>query len=167
VVMGRLRSVVRAYALDTEDPAVVLEKLDRKVSYFEPGSMATVAYAVYDPRTHRLEMSLAGHPPPIYCRPGVPGVLLGVGVDLPIGTDFGPRSRRVSRLDVAPGGLVCFYTDGLVERRDAAVDDGLGRLCGATTVGQAEAVCAGIMDELLGEREPHDDIAVVVLSRDE
>jgi sigma-B regulation protein RsbU (phosphoserine phosphatase) len=65
VVMGRLRSVVRAYALETENPAEVLEKLDRKVSYFEPGSMATVAYAVFDPRTYRLEVSLAGHPPPI------------------------------------------------------------------------------------------------------
>jgi serine phosphatase RsbU (regulator of sigma subunit) len=167
VVMGRLRSVVRAYALDTEDPAVVLEKLDRKVRYFEPGAMATVAYAVYDPRTHRLEVSLAGHPPPVYCRPGVPGVLLDVDVDLPVGSDLPPRSRRVSRLDVEPGGVVCCYTDGLVERRDATIDDGLGQLCCAMTIGPAEVVCAGVMDELLGGRDPRDDIAVVVLSRNE
>jgi hypothetical protein len=35
------------------------------------------------------------------------------------------------------------------------------------TTGSAEVVCAGIMDKLLGGREPSDDIAVVVLSRDE
>lgn len=166
VVMGRLRSVVRAYALETEDPAVVLEKLDRKVAYFEAGAMATVAYAVFDPRTHLLEVSLAGHPPPVYCQPGVPGALLDVYVDLPVGTGLPPRSRRMSRVDVPSGGVVCCYTDGLVERRDVAVDEGLARLCGAMNVGSAEAVCASIMDEVLGGQEPSDDIAVVVLSRD-
>jgi phosphoserine phosphatase RsbU/P len=167
VVMGRLRSVVRAYALETEDPAVVLEKLDRKVSYFEAGAMATVAYAVFDPRTHRLEVSLAGHPPPVYVRPGVQGVLLDAHVDLPVGTDLEPRPRRVSRLDVVPGGVVCCYTDGLVERREDTVEEGLARLCCAMTVGPAENVCAIVMDKLLGGQDPSDDIAVVVLSRDE
>jgi putative methionine-R-sulfoxide reductase with GAF domain len=43
VVMGRLRSALRAYALDNDSPSVVLDKLDRKANHFEAGAMATVA----------------------------------------------------------------------------------------------------------------------------
>ena len=166
VIMGRLRSVVRAYALETEDPAVVLQKLDRKVTHFEPDAMATATYAIFDPASHKLEMSLAGHPPPVHCRPDVPAALVDFEVDLPIGTGFGARPRRTHTLEVAPGAVVCFYTDGLVERRGASVDEGLDRLCRAITAGPADEVCATVMDTLLTESALSDDIAVVVLGRD-
>jgi sigma-B regulation protein RsbU (phosphoserine phosphatase) len=48
VVMGRLRSALRAYALEFDNPAEVLAKLDRKVQHFEPRIMATVSYAVIE-----------------------------------------------------------------------------------------------------------------------
>ncbi len=47
VIMGRMRSALRAYALETADPAAVLAKLDAKMQHFEPGAVATVAYAVF------------------------------------------------------------------------------------------------------------------------
>ena len=47
VVMGRIRSALRAYAMETDDPADVLTRLDRKVQRFEPDAMATVVYAVF------------------------------------------------------------------------------------------------------------------------
>ncbi len=50
VTMGRIRSALRAYALETRDPADVLERLDRKMQHFEPDAMATVLYAVIEPR---------------------------------------------------------------------------------------------------------------------
>ena len=43
MIMGRMRSALRAYALDTADPARVLAKLDAKMQHFEPGALATVA----------------------------------------------------------------------------------------------------------------------------
>ena len=49
VVMGRMRSALRAYALESPDPAEVLHRLDRKIEHFEPGAMATVLYAVCHP----------------------------------------------------------------------------------------------------------------------
>src|SRR4051812_47654586 len=49
VIMGRLRSALRAYALDCDDPAETLGKLDRKANHFEHGAMATVAYGIIDP----------------------------------------------------------------------------------------------------------------------
>ena len=36
VIMGRMRSALRAYALETRDPAEVLSRLDRKIQHFEP-----------------------------------------------------------------------------------------------------------------------------------
>src|SRR5213076_2919679 len=42
VIMGRIRSALRAYALEAADPADVLDRLDRKMRHFEPDAMATV-----------------------------------------------------------------------------------------------------------------------------
>ena len=167
VIMGRLRSALRAYALENSDPAVVLDMLDRKVSHFEPNAMATVSYAVFDPVTETLDVSLAGHPPPVYACLDQPAVLLDAEPDLPVGTHLSARKRRSWRLEVKPGTVMCFYTDGLVERRDTSVDKGLRRLCGAvhTTV-SAEAACADILDALLTGNKPIDDIAVAVLHRE-
>jgi serine phosphatase RsbU (regulator of sigma subunit) len=49
VVMGRMRSALRSYALAFPEPADVLRKLDQKMQYFEGEVMATVSYAVLDP----------------------------------------------------------------------------------------------------------------------
>ena len=48
VVMGRLRSALRAYALEAAEPGEVLERLDRKLQHFEAGQMTTVLYATLD-----------------------------------------------------------------------------------------------------------------------
>ena len=49
VEMGRLRHALRAYTLDTADPAELLHRLDRQVRQFEPDVMATILCAVVDP----------------------------------------------------------------------------------------------------------------------
>ena len=63
VIMGRIRSALRAYALETCDPAEVLAKLDAKIQHFEPRALATVAYAVFDPGLEEMHICLAGHYP--------------------------------------------------------------------------------------------------------
>jgi phosphoserine phosphatase RsbU/P len=61
VIMGRMRSALRAYALEADDPAEVLDKLDRKMQHFEFGAMATVLYAVCDPELKWARIVSAGH----------------------------------------------------------------------------------------------------------
>ena len=56
-----MRSALRAYALETRDPAEVLSRLDRKIQHFEPAAMATVSYAVLEPATGHMRISAAGH----------------------------------------------------------------------------------------------------------
>jgi len=164
VIMGRMRSALRAYALDTRDPAEVLRRLDRKMQHFEPGAVATVAYAVFDPGLDRVHICSAGHYPPVIAAAGRPAELADVPAGLLIGAARGAR-RRVATIDVSPGTLMCFYTDGLIERRGRPIDHGLGLLRRAVTAQPADVACAAVMAALVGSEPVRDDIAVLMFRR--
>ena len=163
VIMGRIRSALRAYVLEFPDPADVLSKLDHKMQYFEEGEvMATVNYAVLDPDSGQLRISSAGHLPPVIAAPGQRGAMAQIAVDPPIGVTDAPV-RQVTTLALAPGAVLCLFTDGLVERRDEPIDDGITLLCETVTPGPPEGVCVSIMQALVGSQYPGDDIALLVL----
>ena len=163
VIMGRIRSALRAYALEFPDPADVLSKLDHKMQYFEEGEvMATVNYAVLDPDSGQLRISSAGHLPPVIAAPGQRGAMAQIAVDPPIGVTDAPV-RQVTTLALAPGAVLCLFTDGLVERRDEPIDDGITLLCETVTPGPPEGVCVSVMQALVGSQYPGDDIALLVL----
>jgi sigma-B regulation protein RsbU (phosphoserine phosphatase) len=163
VIMGRIRSALRAYVLEFPDPADVLGKLDRKMQYFEEGDvMATVLYAVLDPDSGQLRISSAGHIPPVIAAPGQRGAMAQIAVDPPIGVADAPV-RQVTTLALAPGAVLCLFTDGLVERRDEPIDDGITLLCETVTPGPPEGVCVSVMKALVGSQYPGDDIALLVL----
>src|ERR1700733_8870225 len=175
VIMGRVRSALRAYVLETPDPATALRMLDRKIQYFEPNAMATVLYGLYTPETGDFTVSSAGRPPPVLAAPGEQAGLLPLRPDPPIGT-ADDLQRRSASFFIPPGALLCCYTDGLVERRGQVLDQGmdtlaatLGKLVaavpGATSEPVAEQACAEIMRALVGSTAAQDDIAVLVLSR--
>jgi sigma-B regulation protein RsbU (phosphoserine phosphatase) len=165
VVMGRIRSALRAYALDYDDPAEVLSRLDRKITMFEAGAMATAVYAVISPDLSRMRISLAGHPPPVLTGPEHPGRLLEIPPDLPLGVQPGSR-RRVTELPFSPGAVLLLYTDGLVERRGEPLYTSLERLCQAVPAGPAEQACVRVMLTMVGSATVTDDIAVLAITRD-
>jgi sigma-B regulation protein RsbU (phosphoserine phosphatase) len=164
VIMGRMRSALRAYALEIRDPGEVLSRLDRKMQYFETDAMATVLYAVIDPGLDRMDICLAGHFPPVVAYPGQPAELANVATGLIIGI-ADPAPRPVTSLPIPPGALFCFYTDGLIERRGEVIDDGLARLCRAVTAEPAEGACATVMNALVGIGPARDDIALLMVRR--
>jgi len=161
VVMGRLRSALRAYALDWDDPAEVLTRLDRKIRHFEAGSMATIVYAMISPDRDKIVMSSAGHLPPVILPPGEESRLLIVPADLPVGVGAN-ADRRSIVVDVAPGTSLVLYTDGLVERRGEVIDVGLDRLRALVRPGPADELCAAIVAGI-DLRAAEDDIALVAL----
>jgi serine phosphatase RsbU (regulator of sigma subunit) len=164
VVMGRMRSALRAYALETTDPAEVLDRLDRKIQHFEPGALATVLYAVLDPGLDRAHIASAGHLPPVLADPEEPATLVDIAGGLMIGVD--PRARRrVTTVKIAHWAVLCLYTDGLVERRAYGLDEGLDRLCRAVAAKPPEQVCASVMGALVGGEPARDDIALLTLRR--
>ncbi|WP_433073586.1 PP2C family protein-serine/threonine phosphatase [Dactylosporangium sp. CA-052675] len=164
VVMGRIRSALRAYALETDDPADVLTRLDRKIQRFEPGAMATALYAVIPPGLDHVTVSNAGHLPPVYAEQGAAGSLTTVKPNLPLGA-YPDAPRGTTELPLPPGAGLVFYTDGLVERRDQPLPVGLDRLAAVVEIGRAEHMCTTVMAAMLDDHVPHDDIAVLALRR--
>jgi serine phosphatase RsbU (regulator of sigma subunit) len=165
VIMGRLRSALRAYALDCESPAEVLAKLDRKANHFEHGAMATVAYGIIGPDREALTLSLAGHLPPVLALPGEVGRLVDSPPDPPIGLTIGVPERRTTVVELPSDGVLVFYTDGLVERRDRPVDVGMEQLAQTVRAGDPERVCAQVMAAMIGNRPAQDDVAVLAIRR--
>ncbi|BCJ46408.1 cyclic diguanylate phosphodiesterase [Actinoplanes ianthinogenes] len=164
VVMGRIRSALRAYALICDDPAEALTLLNRKVQHFEAGSLTTALYAMISPNRDRIVLSSAGHLRPVLARPGAPAELAGIPVDPPLGVGRTPRPRRSTTLDFPPGAVLLCYTDGLIERRDQVIDRGLGHLTELVQAENAETVCATVMSAA-GTEQPGDDVAVLAVRR--
>lgn len=170
VVMSRLRSALRAYALDEEDPAAVLTRLDRMLCHFEPGMTATVLYAVTQPPFDHLVVSSAGHLPPVGAGATTVApvdvesdALLGLDPDTP---------RACTSVSLAPGDALAFFTDGLVElrTRGAAGEDPywtqlarIGR--GFSAADHPEVACSRILAEALGDAGTEDDVALLVVRR--
>jgi putative methionine-R-sulfoxide reductase with GAF domain len=122
-VMGRLRSTLCAHALSSNNPAEVLAKLDHQVQHFDRRAMiATVQLAIFEPSLERLHLSSAGHLPPVLALPDRPAAVVDVPSDPPVGTGDQAQRRQVTTIRMPPGALLCFYTDGLVERRDVLLD---------------------------------------------
>jgi sigma-B regulation protein RsbU (phosphoserine phosphatase) len=172
VAMGRLRSALRAYALDYEDPAEVLTRLDRKLCFFESDISATVMYAVTYPPFDVLTICNAGHPAPLIAKPGEssaevadisPGLLLGLDPQHP---------RHSEEILLQPGSAIAFYTDGLVERRAdfrPGEDPYAGRLKllrrAFVASDDAETASSRIIAQGLGDESVEDDVALVLARR--
>jgi DNA ligase-1 len=89
--------------------------------------------------------------------------LLDRASDLLLGVDSG-APRRQHEVELRPGATVVLFTDGLVEHRDATLDDGLDHLlaAGADLAGRpVDELC----DELIARLRPDlvDDIALLAL----
>lgn len=167
--MGQLRSVVRAYAFEVTEPGPVLERVDQLVGGMRIPRSAGLVLTTLTRRdggdggcpSWHLAYSRAGHLPALLVRDGEVVLLDEAGGAL-IG--FGDGHRRTAHHDLLPGDVLVFYTDGLIERRDRALIDGLVTLrevaAGATAVD-----AAGIGEELLARLadSPEDDVAVVVV----
>lgn len=169
VVMGRLRSALRAYALDYEDPAAVLTRLDRKFCHFEVDISATVVYAVTRPPFDQISLCIAGHPPPLVATRGAAATQLDLEPGLLLG--FNPtRPRTTQTIDFPVGSALALYTDGLVERRASAASAPVspqGRLDAVRAAfsadKDAETACSLVVAAGLGDDSAEDDVALMVV----
>lgn len=69
VVMGQLRSAVRAYAAEGHDPGTVLRRTNRLMLDLETGLFATCCCVWLDPATGATRIATAGHPAPLMRLP--------------------------------------------------------------------------------------------------
>lgn len=164
VVMGRLRSVVRAYAFESDDPADVLDRTDRKFGHFEPAEMATVLMVQIAPDLDRITIASAGHPPPVLVAPELEPQFVPLTTGPPIGYRTG-RARDDTTIDFPTGASLMCFTDGLFERRQLPFDEALERLRRAVPAGPIEPAVSAVMAEMIDGRNLEDDTALLGVRR--
>ncbi|MET7887317.1 SpoIIE family protein phosphatase [Streptomyces avermitilis] len=162
-VMGQLRTAVRAYARLDLPPHEVLQLLDGLAAEIDANQIATCVYAVHDPNEGRLVYASAGHLP-ILVRDDS-GIVLRA--DEPTGPPLGTGGwmHASGSVPLGPGSTAVLYTDGLVERRDQDLDEGIAALsralAGAT--GTPQVVCDRLVRSAGVTADHDDDVAVLVL----
>ncbi|MFB4318800.1 PP2C family protein-serine/threonine phosphatase [Actinomadura sp. 21ATH] len=126
--MARTRNALLGLAYTGQVPGRLVGWLNEMVGELEEERAATgtALVARYDPADRIMEWASAGHLPPILLRNGAASQLR-VRPDPMLGAlpawEYATVSSRLE-----PGDLVVLYTDGLVERRDADLEERLDRL---------------------------------------
>ncbi|HEY5355005.1 MAG TPA: SpoIIE family protein phosphatase [Streptosporangiaceae bacterium] len=168
-IMGQVRHLLRAYAVDRMQPADVLRRTARAQAKLLPDALATVVYALLDPATGDLTYANAGHPPPVWATAsGQAGYLddaAGVMLGVPVEPCF-----TVGHRTLEPGTSLMFYTDGLIEDRGRDITDGLsaladvmGEVMGSPAPLSAEQTCAVVQAALLGDTPRADDVCLLAV----
>jgi anti-sigma regulatory factor (Ser/Thr protein kinase) len=164
-MVGRLRSALRAYALEGHDPATAVEQLNRLVwTELDDSQMATLIYVILDPAEGSVRWVNAGHMPPLLVVGDQMPHFLEGGRSVPLGVLPFPNFEENS-VEVRPGATVILYTDGLVERAGAHIDDGLAEL--AEVIRDAptgpDRLCDHILAAMVPEVGAPDDVALLAL----
>jgi serine phosphatase RsbU (regulator of sigma subunit) len=165
--MGQLRSAVRAVAGPGVGPARLMSRLDSFVDQVEAAGMATVAYAELDLSDGLLRYACAGHPPPILLPVHGDAELLWGGRSTPLGAFVAGPDRGEAEVQLAPGDRLLLYTDGLVERRNRGLDDGLDVLVDVASHGSSHALADAVRSltaTMLEDEQTRDDVCVLLLS---
>jgi serine phosphatase RsbU (regulator of sigma subunit) len=168
-VTALARHTLRAAAVYESRPSAVLQLLHRALrAARSDGRFCTVAYCDVEPFAEGARMVLAcgGHPLPLVLRAG--GLVEPVGqLGTLLGADVEPELTDVE-VQLAPGDLVVFYTDGVTEvraaRRELFGHRDLALLLSACAGLPADVVAQRVQDAVLdaAEQRPRDDIAVLV-----
>jgi PAS domain S-box-containing protein len=171
--MGQLRALLRGIATYSDaGPVEVLRGLDAAMEQLKLGTYATAAVASFEQTqaeaargVTRMRWTNAGHLPPLIINPD--GTLAALGDwrgELLLGVDASVR-RGESVITLDAGTTVLLYTDGLIERRDGDLDEGMARLRAAATdlAGVSlDELCDELLDRLVQGR-PEDDVALVAI----
>ncbi|QTE02799.1 PP2C family protein-serine/threonine phosphatase [Streptomyces cyanogenus] len=167
VIMGQLRTALRAYAVEGNGPARILTLLHRMLRHQQPELYATCAIARFTPGEPGVVWAAAGHPPAVARGPrgevrvleARPGIMLGVPM---------PYTYEEHTLELPVGSTLALYTDGLVERRSAGIDAGIDRLAQAIgALGGADLVdldtaADALLKPMLHDSEHDDDICLLL-----
>jgi serine phosphatase RsbU (regulator of sigma subunit) len=167
------RTLIRMYAMEAEEPANVLRAANHRIlSDIHTSQFVTVFYGMLQPRTGSLVYGSAGHTP-AYLIPAADrhaahalpctGMPLGIFPD----QDWGQQA-----VQLAPGDLLCAYTDGLTEAQSAGGEFfGTARLLEAlrASSGQsADGVSSTVfarLDSFTGGAAQADDVTLVLARR--
>ena len=170
--MGQVRSMTRALAWGGRRPAEVVDDLDGLVRGLGATPMVTCFYAVLDEPVDaesptRMSYTSAGHLPALLRHADGTVERLNAALTPPIGV-AADRSGVECTVEVPPGAALVLYTDGLVERRQSDLDEGIAALtevlAGTGRTDSAVAIKDAILAELVTD-DHTDDTCVLVITR--
>ena len=169
LLMSNFQAQVRAlFQVEHMSLSTTLHTLNNRVMQIAQGEKyITFFAAVFDPAHRTLEYVNCGHNPPLFVSPDGSHKLLEEGcVGLGMFRDI--PSMNVGRLDVPVGGVLCCYTDGLVEQEnDMEVPFGTDRLLSMLAHHQGQSLEAvhrtivAALDAFRGDEPPLDDTAML------
>jgi serine phosphatase RsbU (regulator of sigma subunit) len=163
MVMGELRSAIRAYLLVTQDPAEVLRLVDHYAIEQSHARLATTCLAVIDIEEHTIDVASAGHPLPYLAREGSAAVPLPVHPSRPLGVGGG--DFFLERHALPQSGSLLFFTDGLIDEGRSGAD---GRIRTLTALLERshprdpEEMADSILQQLTVSGARDDDLALLV-----
>jgi serine phosphatase RsbU (regulator of sigma subunit) len=170
--MALSRATIRAAALDGRGPSATMTQANGLILKDSKDSLfVTAFYATLDTGSGRLTYANAGHNWPLWLRvgPGEIQELAAHGIALGVLENIELQEREI---DVAPGDLLVFYTDGVTEAMDA---DGqpfgverLRQVLAADPGASADQAVSAVVDAVMaftGDAPQSDDIAIFVVRR--
>jgi anti-sigma regulatory factor (Ser/Thr protein kinase) len=166
VLMGQLRTALRAYALEGSAPDVVVSRLNALALSLGDDAMATLVYVVLDPSLTNGSFVNAGHPPPVRISDAGAEQLLSRSSP-PVGAG-GASHFDLHEFELTAGDALCLYSDGLVEERGADFPERERALLEALgTPAAAEVLCERALAALRPHGAADDDVALLVLQTSE
>jgi phosphoserine phosphatase RsbU/P len=160
---------VRSRAFERRAPADLMQRVNRTLRRRGiEGLFCTLGYALFDFKDETVRLANSGLPYPLHyqatsgrCAP------LEVG-GLPLGAFDGATYEEAS-VDLSPGDVFVFHTDGLSEARRGSDDYGTARLARQVEA-HARLSAPGIGDKILEDLEaflggdvPGDDVTLIVV----
>ncbi|WP_246265051.1 PP2C family protein-serine/threonine phosphatase [Acrocarpospora pleiomorpha] len=161
--MAQLRHALVGLAMTGRPPNRLLAWLNALVLNRLDDTIATVIVGLLDPATGLLTWAQAGHLAPIMVRDGQArqlraprGLVLGASPDPPF---------TVSKVRLHPGDLLLMFTDGLVERRDRDIGEGLELIMSAAEkIGHHDLDAGlGFLIDAAGGPSPEDDTCLLAV----
>jgi serine phosphatase RsbU (regulator of sigma subunit)/integral membrane sensor domain MASE1 len=168
--MTQLRNAGRTLAIVGHQPASILDELARVTDLATNGKFATVAAAIIELDLSLVTYATAGHPPILIRRAKtgtveIPPPAEGPALCLPSDPGFPQYTQGQTGFDV--GDIMLMYTDGLIERRDEDLTEGIARVAERLRSWQPGAPLSGFCDELIASLavEPQlDDMCVLAVA---
>ncbi|MBP7569366.1 MAG: SpoIIE family protein phosphatase [Acidobacteria bacterium] len=168
LLMANVQATLRARLPLEQDLAALADALDADLeAHTPPEVFLTLFVGILDPRRGVLRYVNAGHNTQFVLRPGGLDRLTTTGMPLGLFAGHGYQERSVT---LAPGDLLFFYTDGMVETENEAGDvwgiERLESLLVAAGPREVDSLLGRIEQDVRafrGRAEPLDDATMMAL----
>jgi sigma-B regulation protein RsbU (phosphoserine phosphatase) len=173
LLMARLSAMARFHILGSQSPAQALMDLNEEFDrHGLTERMVTMIIAVIDPQAHELVVASAGHPSMLLRDSSGRVKSIGSGDGgMPLGI-VAKQEIQETRISIAAGSSCLFYTDGVTDAMNGAMD-----LYGSdrtiqflqTQCGTASELTEGLVADIArftgDDAQQHDDICIVCVQR--